>query len=253
MSKDTTRTHTQPPAPDPGPPPGRQSDEALLTIDQLRKDYVKDGRVIPVLKGVSRRLWQGEMVSLIGPSGVGKSTLLQVLGTLDLPTSGCVRYQDRDVFAMSHQALADFRNRSIGFVFQFHHLLPDFTARENVMLPALIAGMRPRDAEKRAKKILDDVGLSHRLTHRPGELSGGEQQRVAIARALVMDPMIVLADEPTGNLDEKTAQDIHQLLFSLNAEYNKTFLLVTHHQALAALLKRQWTMEDGIIVKDVRA
>ena len=241
------------PAQEPGPPPGTAADATpLLHVRGLVKNYSLEGKEIKVLRGIDRTLWQGEMVSLIGSSGAGKSTLLHVLGTLDKPTEGTVLYLDEDVFRFNEKSLAAFRNRTIGFVFQFHHLLPDFTAMENVMMPALMAGFTRPDAMAQARAILDNVSLSHRLDHRPGELSGGEQQRVAIARALVMRPRIMLADEPTGNLDEETSEEIHNLLFELNSEYNMTLLLVTHHQALARRMKRQWEILGGRIVKDQR-
>jgi len=241
------------PAPDPGPPRDMGSDATpLLHMERLEKDYFHEGKEINVLRGIDRTLWQGEMVSLIGSSGAGKSTLLHVVGTLDRPTGGSVSYMGEDVFRFNEKSLAAFRNRTIGFVFQFHHLLPDFNALENVMMPALMAGMGRPEAAAAAKNILDSVSLTHRLDHRPGELSGGEQQRVAIARALVMRPRIMLADEPTGNLDEETSEEIHRLLFDLNSEYNMTLLLVTHHHVLARRMKRQWEIQGGRIVKDQR-
>lgn len=185
------------------------------------------------------------MVTIIGASGAGKSTFLHCLGTLDLPTRGAIRFGGMDVTSLSPVELAAFRNRTIGFVFQFHHLLPDFSALENVMMPALIARTSRREAATRATEMLTAVGMDHRLDHRPGELSGGEQQRVAIARALVMNPKMLLADEPTGNLDTHTSREVHDLLFRLNAERDLTVLIVTHNMELAAQMPRCVRMADG--------
>lgn len=200
-----------------------------------------------VLRGVDMSLQAGEMVAIVGASGAGKSTLLHVLGTLDLPTSGELVVGGEDVTKMSASELAMFRNRTIGFVFQFHHLLPEFTALENTMMPCLIQRIPKEQARVRAEQILERVGLGKRLTHRPGELSGGEQQRVAIARALVMEPPLVLADEPTGNLDTHTSQDIHKLFIELNREKGSTLIVVTHNRELAGLLPRCLVMRDGVI------
>src|SRR5262245_28009401 len=185
------------------------------------------------------------MVAVVGASGVGKSTFLQILGTLDLPTSGSIQFDGEELTTMSASRLADFRNRKIGFVFQFHHLLPEFTALENVMMPALIQRIPPNRARRRAEDVLGRVGLSRRLTHRPGELSGGEQQRVALARALVLEPALLLADEPTGNLDRQTGEAIHGLFLELNRERGSTLLVVTHNPDLAALMPRRLRMVDG--------
>jgi lipoprotein-releasing system ATP-binding protein len=187
------------------------------------------------------------MISIVGKSGVGKSTFLHIAGTLDRPTSGTVRYWGRDVLALNESDLAAFRNRNIGFVFQFHHLLPELTALENVMVPALIARTPSARAEARAADLLGQVGLSHRATHRPGELSGGEQQRVAVARSLVMNPHVVFADEPTGNLDEKTSEDVHDLLFRLNRELGLAFVIATHNFALARSMPRRLLMTQGLV------
>ncbi|HEY0255409.1 MAG TPA: ABC transporter ATP-binding protein [Kofleriaceae bacterium] len=187
----------------------------------------------------------GEMVAVVGASGVGKSTLLQILGTLDLPTSGTLTFNDEELTRMSSTRLAEFRNRAIGFVFQFHHLLPEFSALENVMMPALIQGVNVNKARASAKDILGRVQLGHRLTHRPSELSGGEQQRVALARALVLEPALLLADEPTGNLDRATGESIHQLFVELNRERGSTLLIVTHNPELADLMPRKLRMVDG--------
>ena len=192
------------------------------------------------------------MLSIVGASGAGKSTLLHILGTLDLPTSGRISYEGVDITNFQSSRLADFRNRAIGFVFQFHHLLPEFNALENVMMPGLIRGIARSEMHSRAARLLGEVGLSHRLSHRPGELSGGEQQRVALARALVMEPKLVLADEPTGNLDSKTSEAMHELFFELNRMRGVSFLIVTHSTTLAALMPRVVHMRDGMIELDER-
>lgn len=184
----------------------------------------------------------------MGPSGVGKSTLLYMLGALDRPTSGNVFYQGTDIFSLNDDALADFRNRTIGFVFQFHHLLSEFTAIENVMMPLLLAGVHRREAYERAERLLQEVGLYERLTHKPGQLSGGEQQRVAVARALILNPRVVLADEPTGNLDTQTGDELFRLLIDINRKKEVTFVVVTHNEDLALRCKRVIKMLDGRII-----
>ena len=214
-------------------------------MKKLGKAYVHSGKALPVLWDVDLSLAPGDMVAVVGASGVGKSTFLQILGTLDLPTSGSIRFNNEELTTMRSSRLAQFRNRSIGFVFQFHHLLPEFTAVENVMMPALVQGIPQDKAKVRAKDILGRVGLSHRLTHRPGELSGGEQQRVALARAMVLEPALLLADEPTGNLDRATGEAIHQLFLELNRERGSTLLVVTHNPELASLMPRRMRMIDG--------
>lgn len=224
--------------------------EPLVVVRNVAKSFPHEGRVVEVLRGVDLELATGEMVSVVGASGAGKSTLLHLVGTLDLPTSGEILYEGRDVTRLPASELARFRNASIGFVFQFHHLLPEFDALENVMMPGLIGGKQRREMEPRARELLNEVGLGHRLTHRPGELSGGEQQRVALARALVMQPKLVLADEPTGNLDSKTSETIHELFFGINARYGTTFLVVTHSHELAQRMPRIVTMRDGRIESD---
>ncbi|MEM9073974.1 MAG: ABC transporter ATP-binding protein [Myxococcota bacterium] len=224
----------------------------LVIAHGVRKDFVHDDKTVRVLKGVDLTINRGEMVCVVGRSGAGKSTLLHILGTLDLPTEGAITYAGRDVTKLSSQELADFRNRTIGFVFQFHHLMPEFDALENVMMPGLIKGMDRKGLRERARGLLEEVGLGHRLEHRPGELSGGEQQRVALARALVMEPALVLADEPTGNLDSKTSDAIHRLFFELNEKRGTTFLLVTHSGDMADRMPRVVTMKDGMIEKDER-
>jgi len=220
---------------------------ARVEIKQLRKSYDHGGRQIEVLRGIDLMVGAGEMVAVVGSSGAGKSTLLHVLGTLDRPTSGAVAYEGRDVTRLPPAAMADFRNHTIGFVFQFHHLLPEFTAIENCAMPALIAGVSRGEATDRAHKLLTRVGLAHRLTHRPGELSGGEQQRVALARALVMGPRVLLADEPTGNLDTQTSEEMHRLVVELNQEQGMTLVVVTHNPEFAARLPRRVRMKDGVI------
>jgi lipoprotein-releasing system ATP-binding protein len=220
---------------------------ARVEIRQLRKAYDHGGQKLEVLRGIDLMVGAGEMVAVVGSSGAGKSTLLHVLGTLDLPSSGAVFYDGVEVTRMGPAALADFRNRTIGFVFQFHHLLPEFTAVENCAMPALIAGLGHGEATARSKKLLDRVGLGHRMTHRPGELSGGEQQRVALARALVMEPRVLLADEPTGNLDTHTGEDMHKLVVELNRDFGMTLVVVTHNPDFAARLPRRVRMVDGLI------
>jgi lipoprotein-releasing system ATP-binding protein len=222
----------------------------LLQVRDLRKMFVHGGKQLPVLRGVDFIIDRGEMVAIVGASGAGKSTLLHIIGTLDAPSGGRVEFDGRDVSKMDGRTLAAFRNRTIGFVFQFHHLLPEFNALENAMMPAII-GRLPRDeARSRAERLLLEVGLGERLTHRPSELSGGEQQRVAIARALVMEPRLLLADEPTGNIDSQTAAGIHELFFSLNRLHGTTMILVTHDERLACKLPRRLEIRDGQIVKD---
>ncbi len=218
---------------------------ARVEVTKLHKAYIHNGQALKVLWDVDMSLAPGDMVAVVGASGVGKSTFLQLLGTLDLPTSGSIRFDGEELTAMSAARLSEFRNRRIGFVFQFHHLLPEFTAVENVMMPALIQKLPAAIARTRAKDILGRVGLSHRLTHRPSELSGGEQQRVALARAMVLEPSLLLADEPTGNLDRATGMAIHQLFLELNRERGSTLLVVTHNYDLADLMPRKLRMLDG--------
>jgi len=217
----------------------------LLEVKGLVKRFVHLGKVIRVLQGLDLTVQRGDMLSIVGQSGVGKSTFLQVIGTLDFPTAGQVWYEGRDVFSLSRTALAAFRNSRIGFVFQFHHLLPEFSALENTLMPALIQRLSRAEAERRARRILDEVGLEHRLHHKPAELSGGEQQRVALARALVLEPALVLADEPTGNLDPETGEGIHELLFRLNRERGVTVMIVTHNQDLATRMPIRYLLEEG--------
>lgn len=222
----------------------------------MYKSFQHGSRKLDVLRGVNLQLDAGEMVTIIGASGAGKSTLLHCLGTLDLPTSGEILFHPpgggtpTDITRLPPPDLAEFRNRTIGFVFQFHHLLPEFSALENAMMPALIARIPTRQAREQAEHMLAKVGMSHRLAHRPGELSGGEQQRVAIARALAMNPRLLLADEPTGNLDTKTSAEVHELLFQLNEEHDLSMLIVTHNMELAQQMPRVVRMADGHILED---
>jgi len=222
--------------------------QPLISVKNLNKTFITPGSSIHVLKDIAFDVNSGEMIALMGHSGVGKSTLLHILGALDKPSSGSVLYESRDVFEMKDDALAAFRSRTIGFVFQFHHLLPEFNALENTLMPALIAGIDRKEANVKARQILNDVGLSERLTHKPGELSGGEQQRVAVARALMLDPKVVFADEPTGNLDTQTGEELFRLLMDLN---NKgiTFIIVTHNDTLASKCGRILKMKDGRLVE----
>lgn len=219
--------------------------QPLIRVVDVRKSFVTNGNRVDVLKGVDLDIYQGEMVAIVGASGVGKSTLLHVLGTLERPDHGEIFYQGESVLQYDEQRLASFRNQTIGFVFQFHHLLPEFNALENTMMPALIKGENAKDARERAGSILSRVGLGNRLKHLVGELSGGEQQRVAVARSLVLRPSILLADEPTGNLDARTGESIHDLLISLNRDDGVTAAVVTHNIQLAEKLSRRITLVDG--------
>ena len=203
---------------------------------------------VDVLKGISMKIAQGEVVSIVGASGAGKSTLLQIIGTLEKADSGTVLVNNTKLQDLNDRSLSAFRNQHIGFVFQFHHLLPEFTALENVCMPAFIGGTDKRQAEKRALELLEFLGLGHRITHKPGALSGGEQQRVAIARALINKPNVLLADEPTGNLDSDNSTEIHKLFFKLRDEFGQTLLIVTHNQQLAEMADRSLVMKDGIFL-----
>lgn len=200
-----------------------------------------------ILKGISLEIKTSEIVTLVGPSGAGKSTLLSILGTLEKPTTGKVLIDNEDVFKMNDNKIAAFRNKHIGFVFQFHHLLPEFTALENVFIPALIKGENKTIAQKKAKELLDRVGLSHRYNYKPSELSGGEQQRVAVARALINQPKVIFADEPTGNLDSTKAEELHHLFFELREEFQQTFVIVTHNEHLSKIADRTIHIVDGKI------
>ena len=216
-----------------------------ITIQQLWKTFVKDGNRIDVLKGLDLEIADAESLALVGVSGAGKSTLLHILGTLDHPTRGRVLFNGVDVFQWPEKRLAAFRNTRIGFVFQFHNLLPEFSGLENTMLPALINGLPKREAQKKAEGHLMDVGLGDRMAHKPGELSGGEQQRVAVARALIMGPDILLADEPTGNLDTETGRIVEDLLINLHKDRHVTLIVVTHNPSLAKRMSRSVGLRDG--------
>ncbi|MDP9002693.1 MAG: ABC transporter ATP-binding protein [Myxococcota bacterium] len=209
-------------------------------------------RTLEVLRGIDLEIGDGEMLGIVGPSGAGKSTLLHCVGTLDLPTKGSIRIAGEEVTTLAGWRLAELRNRTIGFVFQFHHLLPEFNALENVMMPGLVQGKSKRDLEPRARALIEEVGLAERILHRPGELSGGEQQRVAFARALMLEPKLLLADEPTGNLDSETSVQIHDLIFGINKQRGTTIVVVTHNPALAASMPRVVTLRDGRVEKDER-
>jgi len=217
----------------------------LIQVQKLFKSYGDKSKRVEVLKGVDLAFSQGEKAAIVGASGVGKTTFLHVLGTLDRPTAGRVLYEGKDVYTLNERDLAHFRNREIGFVFQFHHLLPEFNALENTMMPCLIQGIPKRESTSRAEAMLTLVGLKERLSHKPGELSGGEQQRVAVARALVLEPKVLLADEPTGNLDAKTGESVFDLLRELNRIKGVTLIVVTHNLTLAEKLSRQIQLVDG--------
>ncbi len=222
---------------------------SILNARDIRKSFVTGKNQLNVLKDINLEINRGELVMLIGASGAGKSTLLSILGGLSRPTQGKVLISNEDIYALNDDKLADLRNRRMGFVFQFHHLLPEFTAVENVMIPALMAGTGRKEAAEKAKKILITIGLGGRLTHRPNELSGGEQQRVAIARALINDPDIIFADEPTGNLDKQNAEIIHKIILDFNKSFKQTFVIVTHNDALTAYGNRVIVIDDGYISK----
>ena len=226
----------------------------LIETQNIKKSFKTEAGEIQVLKGVNLKVNEGEMVSIVGASGVGKSTLLHIIGALDNPTYGRVLYNDRDIFSMNSNSLASFRNTEIGFVFQFHHLLPEFTAFENVLMPALInrsiknnGRIKNIDICKKADEILSQLGLSGRKNHKPGELSGGEQQRVAVARALMLEPKVVLADEPTGNLDTATGEEIFKIFMELNKKRGITFVIVTHNESLSKRCDRIFKMQDGLL------
>lgn len=222
---------------------------SVLEVKNIHKSFAKDSQRIEVLKGITFSLHKGEPIVIEGASGAGKSTLLHILGGLDKPTQGTVFFEGNDLFKKSEKELSEFRNKELGFVFQFHHLLPLFTALENVMMPALIGGMKKQEATQEARELLQQVALSERLSHKPAELSGGEQQRVAIARALMMKPKLLMADEPTGNLDIENSKMIFELLLQMTTHYQTTLVLVTHNEDLAAKLKKRIRIQDGKIVQ----
>lgn len=217
----------------------------MIEVKNIHKSF----GTLEVLKGVDLAVEKGEIVSIIGKSGAGKTTLLQIIGTLDKPDSGSVVIDGVDVFALKEKELADFRNRHIGFIFQFHQLLPEFNALENVMMPAMIARMSEKEAEQRAVKLLTELGMAERLTHKPNELSGGEKQRVAAARAMMMSPDVILADEPSGSLDESNKKELHKLLLQMREQYGQTIIIVTHDKELAEISDRVIEMRDGICAK----
>lgn len=216
----------------------------MIKASNVYKNYSS----LEVLKGVSISIDKGEVISIVGASGAGKTTLLHILGTLDRASNGTLEINGTSIASLNDKKLADFRNKNIGFVFQFHHLLPEFTALENVCIPAFIAGTSKTIAEEKAKELLQFLGLTERINHKPSELSGGEQQRVAVARALINNPAVVLADEPSGNLDSTTAKELHQLFFTLREKFNQTFVIVTHNEELANMADRKLVMRDGNIV-----
>lgn len=218
----------------------------MIIASNITKSYGN----LQVLKGIDVEINMGEIVAIVGPSGAGKTTMLQILGTLSKPTSGYLKINDVEVLSLRENDQAKFRNLNIGFVFQFHQLLPEFTALENVCIPALIARKNRKKVEQKAKEILDYLNLSHRLEHKPGEMSGGEQQRVAIARALINEPDIILADEPSGNLDSQNQRDLHNLFFTLRERFGHTFIIVTHNKELAHMSDRMLIMKDGKISTD---
>jgi lipoprotein-releasing system ATP-binding protein len=224
------------------------NDNALIEAKDVKKSFRTEAGELTVLKGINVAVAEGEMVGIIGASGAGKSTLLHILGALDRPTSGKILFSGRDVSSLDDDSLARFRNESVGFVFQFHHLLPEFNALENVVIPGLISGRSYDEIERDAKSLLGELGLAGRMRHRPGELSGGEQQRVAVARALIQSPKIVLADEPTGNLDTSTGNELFSLLEDLNRKKGITFIIVTHNKDLSGRCHRVLEMADGLFV-----
>ena len=226
--------------------------KAIIKVENLVKHYDSGPQKVEVLKGISFDVKPAEVVVIKGPSGVGKSTLLHIIGALDLPTSGKVWLDGQDINSFSNSELARFRNKSVGFVFQFHHLLPEFTAFENVLIPSFMHEPLTKEKEEYARYLLEEVGLGHRLEHKPNELSGGEQQRVAVARALINKPKVVLADEPTGNLDRKNSEMLYELMLSLNKKFNQTLIIVTHDEHMTLKAGRIIELDDGQIVKEIK-
>jgi lipoprotein-releasing system ATP-binding protein len=224
----------------------------FIRVRGLTRSFRKDSQTVEVLRGIDLDVAKGESIAIMGASGVGKSTFLHILGTLDRPTSGTVEYDGRDVFQWDERELCQFRNKTIGFVFQFHHLLPELTALENVMMPALIQGMKRARAAALAREMLGELGLIHRVNHKPGELSGGEQQRVAIARALILRPEVILADEPTGNLDRRTGEGVEDLLLDVRSKLGATLVVVTHNISLSRKMQRQVELIDGRVANPTR-
>ena len=218
----------------------------MITLNNITKSFGS----LQVLKGIDLQIEKGEVVSIVGPSGAGKTTLLQIMGTLDKPDTGSVRIDDTDVTRLSEREMARFRNQHLGFVFQFHQLLPEFTALENVMIPALIANRSQKETRTRAQELLQFLGLAERADHKPNELSGGEKQRVAVARALMNKPSVILADEPSGSLDSKNKDELHQLFFDLRNQLGQTFVIVTHDEGLASLTDRTIHLKDGLIINE---
>ncbi|SIT85752.1 ABC transporter ATP-binding protein [Pontibacter indicus] len=221
----------------------------MLQVVNVHKKYSS----LEVLKGIDLTIHAGEVVSIVGASGAGKSTLLHILGTLDSADSGDVLFDDKNISRLNASELARFRNRHIGFIFQFHNLLPEFTALENACLPGFLAGRPELEVTERAAELLGMLNLGHRMHHKPSEMSGGEQQRTAVARALINSPRIIFADEPSGNLDSRNAQELHEIFFKLRDEFNQTFVIVTHNEQLATMADRKLVMKDGLIVQEVKA
>jgi lipoprotein-releasing system ATP-binding protein len=224
--------------------------KSIISLQNIYKNYDNGPQKIEVLKGINLEIGEAEVVVVMGPSGVGKSTLLHIIGALDLPTSGEVNITGQNIFKLKNEALARFRNASIGFVFQFHHLLPEFTALENLQIPAMMHNFLTKEKKEYIQYILEEVGLSHRLNHKPGELSGGEQQRVAVARALVNNPKVILADEPTGNLDKQNSEALYALLLELNEKLKQTLVIVTHNERMASQASRIIKLDDGRIAEN---
>ena len=218
----------------------------MISCKNIHKSYEQ----LQVLKGVSLEISKGDLVCIVGPSGAGKSTLLHIMGTLDKADKGSVFINGQDISALKDNQLSDFRNQHLGFVFQFHHLLPEFTAIENVSIPAFIARKNEAETKKRAEELLDFMGLKDRMQHKPNELSGGEQQRVSVARALMNQPLVIFADEPTGNLDTERSDELHQLFFNLKKEFNQTFIIVTHNDLLSEKADKKFVMKDGLIISN---